>query len=403
MIKLFIITTLLIIIFYLLNNYYLKPSIKENYLTYFLPFYSSKVNLLANFYNNDDNNKNYFKKKFDYRRLNFSFMKYDKAIIKTILTSYIANSNIMDINLISQSSFIKNIYDIQHNKNNFALIDYPMLNYYYNYLNKEINNIKLVIPIFKIYIYLFTKKEYKIFTLDEITPDTIIGILTETSMFYFYKIYFKCLGYNIETDIKTKTYDSYNDLFNGFLNNECQMILISETFPNDTISNFLDNNAGKDIILLPFNTIKEKIFIKKLQQIYVDYIDLNNLSSSYLPVKFNKTEYNTYRPDFKISSFYKILVSNVETDSKMVYDFINFYYKNIKSINTENQLLEIKIDDKLIFINYHPGMIQFFKDNGFITTIDNDNCKYLYGVMECNETNLKNNKLSNKLIDNQIV
>ena len=81
-------------------------------------------------------------------------------------------------------------------------------------------------------------------------------------------------------------------------------MLITDTFPSDNISNFIDNNVGNNIILLPFSTVKEDIFFNNFKQINLDNIDLNKLSDSYLPVKFNKIEYNTYKPDFRICSLF---------------------------------------------------------------------------------------------------
>ena len=401
MLKIYIIIILLIIIFYLLNNY-LKKNIKENYLTYFLPYYSNKTNLLANFYNNNDNEKAYFKKKFNYKPINFLFMIFDIQAIKILIRSYLANSNTENINLIKYTNNIKMIDNIQNNTNNInniALIDFPLLNYYYSILNKDISNIKLIIPTFKLYIYIFTKTDYGIFTLDEITPNTIIGMYKESTISFFYLQYFKSLGYNVDTDIKIKIYNSQNDLFNGFINNECQMMLINDTFPSDNISNFIDNNVGNNIILLPFSTVKEDIFFNNFKQINLDNIDLNKLSDSYLPVKFNKIEYNTYKPDFRICSFYKILVTNKNIEYKVVSDFIDFLHKNIKYNNNlkdnlkDNQykFVNIFIDPKIILIDYHPAIIDFYNKYGFISTNNNKNCKYLYGIMECNDKNLRNN------------
>ena len=44
-------------------------------------------------------------------------------------------------------------------------------------------------------------------------------------------------------------------------------------------------------------------------------------------------------------------------------------------------------------IRYHDGVIQYLVEKGYISYIDNDNCKYLVGVTECNEKNLKANNL----------
>ena len=51
----------------------------------------------------------------------------------------------------------------------------------------------------------------------------------------------------------------------------------------------------------------------------------------------------------------------------------------------------VNVIDKLEYLEYHEGVLDFFKKYGYISNIDNDNCKYLVGKMECNEENLANN------------
>lgn len=387
---------ILIIIFYITNYYILKKQIKENYLTYFLPYYDQNINPLSNFYKDNDNNKNYFKKKFSYKPINFGFVKDDAKIVKLLISFYISNSTTQKVNLIKYSNSLNNIKDLVDNKIDLCVTDFPTLICYTEILNNNIDKLKLVTQLFNIYIYPFTKKSYNIFSLDDITPDTIIGIIKDSDPFYYYyDRYFDFLGYKNKTDYKIKLYDNSSDLFNGFINNECQMIFITGVFPNDNIKTFLDNNINSDILLLPFNISKEELFLKKNHFIHISYIDLNDLSASYLPVKFNENEYTINRPSLKICAFYKILLSNVNTDTKYIYSFINFLHTNLKYINNnlENKLLETQVYDQLIYITYHEGSLRFFRDYGFISNIDNDNCKYLVGVKECNQTNLQDNNL----------
>ena len=73
----FFIIIILIIIFYVSNKYILKKNIKEHYLTYFLPYYNNEKNVLANFYKNNENNLNYFKKKFNYDIIKYGIIKND--------------------------------------------------------------------------------------------------------------------------------------------------------------------------------------------------------------------------------------------------------------------------------------------------------------------------------------
>jgi hypothetical protein len=294
---------------------------------------------------------------------------------------------------------MNNLQDLIAGKNDFSITIYSTIVYYIEVLKKDLSNIKLVTNLNKAYIFTFTLKRYNIFSLNEITPDTIIGILDDRDPFYFYyKKYLRDLGYKENTDYKVKVYPSLKELFNGFLNYECQMMFILGGFPNIDIQNFIDNNLNYDIILLPFDILKEDLFLKRNRPINIDYIDLNNLANSYLPVKFGNYEYVTYRCNLKISYFYRILVTNSNIDKDYIYNFMEFYNNNIDYINnnlteqqTAYQFPKVSVSDKLDYLRYHEGVLDFFKKYGFISNIDNDNCKYFVGKMECNEKNLANN------------
>ena len=187
-------------------------------------------------------------------------------------------------------------------------------------------------------------------------------------------------------------------MFKSFIENKVQMIFITDTFPSETILNFLDNNINEDIILLPFNIANEDIFLKRTKKIFIDYIDLNKLSNNYLPVNFDNYEYNMYKPDFKILYFDKFIIANKNTSDDDAYNFIEFIYYNSKYLNynlrnSKYQIYNVRIDEEFLYITYHNGVLNFLKKYGYINEINNDNCKYLYGVMECNEENLKKNNL----------
>jgi TRAP-type uncharacterized transport system substrate-binding protein len=399
MLKLFILIIILIIIFYILNKYFFRKKVEEHYLTYFLPFYDNQLPELTNFYKEKEYNLNYFKKKFNYKKIRIGFYYLDEDIIKLLISNYIAKSNRQNIELVKYSHFMNNLKDLISGKNDFSVTIYSTIVYYIEVLKKDLSNVRLVTNLNKYYIFTFTLKRYNIFSLNQIPSNTTIGILDDNDPFYFYyKKYLKDLGYKEHIDYEVKVYPSLKELFNGFLNYECQMIFILRGFPNVEIQNFIDNNSNYDIILLPFDILKEDLFLKRNRPVNIDYIDLNNLANSYLPVKFGNYEYVTYRCNLKICYFYKILVTNNNLDKDYVYNFMEFYNNNIDYINnnlTDQQrsykFEKVSVVDKLDYLTYHEGVLDFFKKYGYISNIDNDNCKYLVGKMECNEENLANN------------
>jgi TRAP-type uncharacterized transport system substrate-binding protein len=400
MFKLFLILILIIIIFYILNKFFFKKTIKENYLTYFLPFYDDKTNDLAQFYINNDNNLNYFKKKFDYNILKFGTNVEQKFFVETLIKYYISNSYLIKSDIKYYSDKFKPLDDLINNKINFLIYEYSCINYYTNVLKKSINNIRLITTLYREYIYMFTKKTYNVFSINDIPPTFIIGIMKQKDdISIYYNIFFKNLGFIENTDYKVIFYEDINTLFNGLNNNECNMIILSTIFPNDDIKYILQNSLNPDIILLPFDIPNEELFLKKQPIINIDYIDLNYLSKSYLPKKFGKYQYNRNRPTIKLCYLNKILLTNIYTSPKRTYEFIKFYYENYKILNNNidkkgYKIYNININNyKTSFLEYHKGVLDFFRDKGYITNNNNNNCKYLIGTSECTDKTLKENNL----------
>ena len=393
MLKIIIFFILIFIIFYIINKYFLK--INENFFTYFLPYYDNKKDVLANFYDNNEEKYNYTINKFNYNIFKIGCTKDDLNFTKNLVSNYIKNSNIVDIRVHIYKNIIKNLDDLVNNNINFILTNYIVLTYYHDFLKKNINNVRLLCVLYDLHIYFFTKKKYNVYSLNNIFPNFIVGVLNYSNRaYYLYERLFKDLGYIENIDYKVKIYDDIENLFKGFYNDECNMILICDTFPNNIISKLIDNNIYNDIILLPFDINNEDLFFYKNSFMYKKYIDLNRLSVSYLPKKFGKYEYTKFKPSIPICYINKIILCNKDVDDDTVYYFLKYIY-GIKFLDKYDPYFinNFGINNKFYLIKYHDSSIKFFKDNSYISDIDNINCKYLLNVSECTEETLKNNKL----------
>ena len=47
--------------------------------------------------------------------------------------------------------------------------------------------------------------------------------------------------------------------------------------------------------------------------------------------------------------------------------------------------------DLIKYIPFHPEVLKVFREKGYITNINNDNCKYFVGVKECTDKVLEDN------------
>ena len=393
-ILLVLIIIFLFILFYFANNYiFKKKHIKEHYLTYFLPYYDESTTELTNFYNNNEYNMNFFKKKINYSNLTYGSQKSDSYFIKKFITEYMAKNMTYETSTILYSDKIKCIDDVAKGNINFCLTDSIITNYYS--LNQDINNIRLVTNLYKIYIYIFTLKKYNVFSINNLPTNFVIGILDTNSFIFYYKKFFNDIaGYVENIDYKIKIYKNMDELFEKLGKEDCNMVILYDVFQNSKLYNTLDNSMINDLILLPFKIPNESLFLKRNYFINIEEIDLNKLSKSFLPKKFGETEFNRFRPNIRISYIYKTMITNLNTKSEYTYDFIKFYYQNYKYIN--NNLEEgYKIDIMQVksYLEYHKGVLDFYKDYGYITYENNDNCRYLAGIMKCDEKNLENNNL----------
>ena len=391
----FIIFFLINFIFFYINNFFLQK--KEHYLTYFLPYYKRDLTLISNFYMNEDNNKNYIKTKINYDiiKIGTSNLEQDFSII--LLDYFISNSNTNRAESIIYNYKLSKIRDLLDKKINFVITNILLLFYYQQLFPNLFQELRLISKLYKQYFYFFTKKMYNVFSLDEIPTNFKIGIIKDSYEFYFYKLFFKNLNYQENIDYKIVLYDDYEQIFQKFIENDCQMIFLIMSFPNKILSNFLDKNVFDDIIFLPFNFKNEDIFKKKLPCIKIDNIDLNLLSKSYLPKKFGNNEYTIFRPNIKAASCYNILITTQKTSNENTYNFIKFLFENYKIINenlpsTNYYIYADDIDNTdLNLMKFHPGVIKYYFQQGIFTYESNYNCKYLYGIMECNKNNLENN------------
>ena len=393
---------LIIIIFYIINKYILRKNINEHYLTYFLPYYNHNISSLTNFYKNNENNANYFKKKIDFRKINIGISNIDELFVESLFKFYLSNELIVKVDVIKFNNKINIIDALYKDKLKFCLTDYISMHYYYDNINTNIEKFRFITNLYKLYFYLFTKKHYNIFSYNDIKPGTKIGIIKNdmySPSIYYYKRFFEDMGYKEYIDYMPIFYNNIEELFNSFLNNKCEIIFLIDIFPNDIINNFIEKYITEDIILLPFDLLNEVEFFNKNKILNVDYIDLNYLSESYFPKKFGKNTYTQNLPTIKILFSYKILLSCTDVDKVYTYNFIKFYSENINDINSNIKNMGYKLKQNnndinhFIVSDYHLGVKDYYYEKGYFTNTNNDNCKYLVGKMECNEKTLKNNNL----------
>jgi len=396
--KLIILFIIIIFLFYIINKKIIIQ--KENYLTYYLPFYNVDSNLLNAFYKNHDYSKNYFKKKIEFEVIKLGSDSYSykfNLLLSKLIVDGTMSYSISSINYDNEINILNNLY---YNKINLAIITIPLLNYYNLKYNINFDNLYVISKLYKSYLLILTKIKYQIFNIDEIPYKTKIGVLNEGNTIYFYiNKFLKDLKYN-KRDIEIIVYKNLDDLYDAFIKDKIKIIIYIDKLPSDNLNELIDFNFERDIILLPFkiNQKLEEAFLIKNSFLDLDTFDLNKIAQSYLPKKFDKYYYFMYKPDFLILSLNNYLITNNKISDDNINNITTLFLKNIKTINN-------MLDDKYkinnfgpsIHINkylkYHPTTLKNFAKFGYITNVNNNNCQFLTGVKECTQKTLEDNGL----------
>jgi hypothetical protein len=396
----------LIILFILLNEYLKKRSIIENYVTYFLPFYDNEKSELDSFYENKDYNRYNIKKQIIYKPIYFGFLKGEQDYTtRSLIMLLLAKSNIYQVSQKRYNQIKDIIQDLNENRIQLSLLSFPYISYFSFYRGEtpyNYNNIKYLLSIYKKYLYPITKRVHRIENLGNIPYGTKIGVVkdgvTKTGNVISHDI-LTFMGYREGSDYQYIEYESDLELLAGFAMGQFELMMYIGYFPDTNLNKFLEKSVSEEVYILPFTIPRESVFYEKNFQYYQEYIDLNLTSKNYLPKRFNGEEWNQFKPDLKSLCFDEYLITNSKVDDDIIYNIMKTYYENIDKINEfpeikNRPLSKVNIErDTNMPILYHPGSQRFYEEKGFITNSPNPNCRYMVGVMKCDEKSLKDNNL----------
>ncbi len=396
---------LLLFIFYYINNYTLKNNnIKEHYLTYFLPYYDNDKNEIQKFYENDDIKRLNYKKYFIYKPFNFGFIvNQQNETVDQLSKVLLAKSKIETVNKIPFKDYKTLIHNLNINKIQLSLLSLPIVSYFtYNKeLENEFNNIKYILKVYKKYLYILTKKSYKINSLRDLPYKIKIGVIKDNIVkgSIIVNDLLTYLGHKEGQDFTYKEYNNKFELFNAFNDNQVHLIFYNGYFPDETLKDFTTRHAREGLILLPFEVPNEEVFFQNYYQYNHKYIDLNLISQSYLPVSFGKYTFSRFKPDMKMLTYDEYLVTNRMVKDDDIYDIIKTYFNVIPLLNQYPQiqgdpLSSVSLEETGLPIQFHNGAYKFYVEKGYITNNPNPNCKYLVGVMECTDKTLADNNLT---------
>ena len=261
-----------------------------------------------------------------------------------------------------------------------------------------INNIRFIATIHKLTYLMITKKKNNIKNITFINNKKRIGLDFKDSVTdIITKKLFQFNDLKNNVDYKIKYFNSNIDILNKLINDEIDIAIITNIFPDKNLTSIFNNNFVDPLTLIPLENFNLDLFLKKEPLLQTDYIDLNEISDLFLPTYINDNYYQQFKPNFRTITCYFNLYTNDKTDEKLVSKMIDllFTYKNV--INEKLGQQTININKFTDFYSNNTllsnSTTKFLKEKGLINQIDNPNCKYLIGKMPCTIKNLKKNNL----------
>ena len=402
-----IIIIIIIIIFFIFTNH-LFP-IKENLITWFLPFYNkSTKELTINTPPYITSNLIYNQLKFDYIKILYFFIynptSSNKNIIMNNYYNYLISNLIKTISI--EKIFIKNIDKpekvldyISKKKDTIGLISAPLLIKLIQIKTEELKNINsIIIPNYK-YIFFITTENAQISSLEELNNKKInIG-----PEYYDSNIFGTNMLENLEiiNNIKINRY-YYDDniAIKKLVNQEIDGMIFTDLYPSNFLNNLIKNDISKTFILLPISNINKELFIKRHPFVNSVSIDLNALPENYLPVKIKDLEYTVYRPDLDTYRYPVIFICNKNTLPNISYQIVKGVIDNLELFNNseltiKNRWNYLSLPDisQDIFIPTHIGAKIFYNQISVNTTNKSDYCKYYIGNKKCESEDIESAKI----------
>jgi uncharacterized protein len=402
--KFVILLLLLVIILY--SIIYDKYKIKEDFYTFFIPFYKEELPIKKEIYNIKISNKNFIKNEFIYRPLNFGLVIFDSKedninirFINKIIRILLKSTNILEINIVKLKDIFLATNMLNTGKLDLLYCSKPILN---KILSEERNykNIEYICALNFEYVYLISNIKNKYTSFSDIKGKKI-GILNINNYsFIKYKLILGELSYILNYTENKDYYIRYsNSLSNLFVlldRGEIDFIFLCDSFPSLDINKIFKYDIMNKLYLIPI-----KLNNSILSSVYKYYvktsIDLNYIVN-YLPKKIKDIRQTRFKPDLETYKYINLICSNKNLNEKIGYEITKAIYNNLDYLNegnirTNTMLFKNNMVNTPNLINYNKGSFKFYLERGYISYNPDPLCKKLVGSKKCTENTLMNFKL----------
>lgn len=370
-----------ILIYYKLNSQNI-----ETFYTFFKPYYTKKPNYNYDLYAKKLYNNISFEKTYKYNPIKIATTKKENDFLNLITKIIIKNSKILYIDYIRYKNYHKMLQDLNDNKLQLISVSYSIFD---DIDDKP--NIRYVCTTDIKYIYICKRSDNsKMQDFSYIKDKTVIGILDKDESYIFIKMLMDFIGLAQNTDYKLKIYHNKEKLLNDLNDNKIEIALFNDVYPTDVFTKYYN------IKLMELKGFRKTIFFEQYKQYFSKQsIDLNNMGSHYLPKSYGTTVYSQFNPYFDVISFETFLLTNIYVSDNYIIDILKSINDNIYLLNRLPQYMKVNIKyntsimNKILYgILPSNGTLKYLNDHGYISDIDNNNCKYFIGKNKCTMENL---------------
>jgi len=376
------IKTIIIILIYIFFIYSLKY--KEDFITWFLPYYNKSTGELTEStppYITSNLELSYLEyKTFDNLTINIKAMNtYYEFLFKNILKSLRINNLIINDTKDTLKEVIKSQTHIGIFSSPFIVKNI-----------EKLKNVNFVIYTNYRFIFFIVNRSSNISRLKEI-DNKIINIGPEnTDEFLIGKTIIENLKdkHNIspkqifEYDIDT----SFKKLIKG----EIDGMVMTDLFPSQKLNKIIETNRDMKLILIPIEDINETVFLQRRPYALKVELDQNNLPKNYLPVKVKNLYFNKFRPNITSYRYPEIMVCNKDASPKLIFNIVKSIVSNLNIINKSDYIIKNQYNYLSFpdiannqFIPVHVGASIFYKNISINTNYSDDLCKYFVGNAKC--------------------
>jgi TRAP-type uncharacterized transport system substrate-binding protein len=380
------IKTIIIILIYVFFIY--SPKYKENFITWFLPYYNKSTGELI------ESTPPYITSNLELNYLEYN--TFDNLIVnikeKNMYYDFLFKNILKSLRI--KRIFIRNIKnaleEVSDNPINTAIFSAPFI---VNNINENIDKLKNInFVIYTNYRYLFfiVNSSSNISRLNEIDKKRI-NIGPENTDEYIF-------GKNIIENLNNKFKISPDKIFNydvdtsfkNLINGEIDGMVFTDLFPSEKLNKIIEMNLGNKIILIPIEDINENIFLQMRPYVSKVFLDQNNLPKNYLPIKVKNLYFNKFRPNITSYKYPEIMVCNKNASPKFIFNIVKSIVSNLNIINQsdyviKNQYNYLSFPDiaNNQYIPVNVGAKLFYRNISINTTYSDDLCKYYVGNAKC--------------------